>query len=95
MLSVRKMQYVVKGTCVSTVFCRYKLDVGKLICDCFHGDPAPKCLADYMKYVYKLEYTQQPDYSKVKGLFQRGLKDMGSKDDHKGLDWITSSRKVQ
>ncbi len=56
---------------------------------CFHSNPVPSCLRNFMKQVFKLEYTQEPDYAQLKTLFQRELKDIGCKDDSNGLDWLT------
>ena len=61
---------------------------------CFHSNPVPSCLRDYMKQVFRLEYTQDPDYTQLKKLFQRELKHIGCKDDSKDLDWLTSTKKV-
>ncbi|XP_064403062.1 serine/threonine-protein kinase VRK1-like isoform X2 [Halichondria panicea] len=71
----------------------YKSNVGELMTACFHSNPVPSCLRDYMKQVFRLEYTQDPDYTQLKKLFQRELKHIGCKDDSKGLDWLTSTKK--
>ncbi len=44
-----------------------------------------------MKYVYSLEYSQKPDYSKMKKMFEDELKKRGMKADSKGLDWLSGS----
>ncbi len=61
---------------------------------CFHDNPVPLCLQGFMEAVFKLDYITEPNYTALKGLFQKELKRMGSKDDSKDLDWLTSSRKV-
>lgn len=68
---------------------RYKGDIRGLMSACFHDNPQPSCLYEYMKSVYRMDYTHKPDYTRLKDLFQRELKDLGCKDDHKQLDWIT------
>ena len=46
-----------------------------------------------MDAVYRLGYTDQPDYSKLKDLFTKELKALGCCGDGKdSLDWITSGK---
>ena len=56
--------------------------------DCFRSDSPPEFLAVYMTEVYKLEYTQAPDYSKLARLFTRQLQ---GRDPRKTLEWMFSS----
>ena len=81
---------------LSVVWSRYKTDVLGLMSACFPDNPPPSCLHEYMKRVYKMEYTEKPDYPRLKDLFQNELKRMSCRDDHKQLDWLTkpSVRKV-
>lgn len=61
---------------------------------CF-GSKAPKCLRDYMGYVYALGYQETPDYKRMQQMFLAELHTHGLKDDGKNLDWLTSAKKVQ
>ena len=46
-----------------------------------------------MEAVYKLGYTDTPNYSKLKELFTKQLKSLGcSSDGGESLDWITSKK---
>ena len=54
---------------------------------CFTDSPVPKCLQEYIRYVYHLDYDEAPDYDWLKGLFHAG------KGCLKDLDWLPS-RKV-
>ena len=56
---------------------------------CFKSG-APQHLVDYMSSVYKLDYTQEPPYTKLLKMFARG------RDPIKSLEWMKSpvSRKV-
>ena len=60
---------------------------------CF-GSKAPKCLRDYMGYVYALGYQETPDYRRMQHMFLAELRSLGLKDDGKNLDWLTSAKKV-
>ncbi len=75
--------------------CRYSRNIKQLMTACFNTNPIPLCLQDFMRQVFKLEYTQEPNYSMLKGLFQKELKKLGSKDDPENLDWLTPSMKVK
>ena len=61
---------------------------------CFDGPATPSCLEQYMKSVYSLSYTVEPNYAKLKSLFKDELKSRGMKDDGAGLDWVSGSSLV-
>ena len=73
--------------------CRYHGDAVGLVKACFGGVSPPSCLRAYMDAVYGLGYTDQPNYNKLKELFTKELKALGSRGDGRdGLDWITSGK---
>ena len=47
-----------------------------------------------MELVYKYEYDETPDYTSLKTLFTKELRDNGWKDSSDGLDWLCSFGKV-
>ena len=56
---------------------------------CFGGVSPPSCLRAYMDAIYRLGYTDKPDYDKLKELFTKELKALGCRGDGKdSLDWI-------
>ena len=73
--------------------CRYHGDAVGLLKACFGAVSPPSSLTAYMDAVYRLGYTDQPDYSKLKDLFTKELKALGCRGDGKdSLDWITSGK---
>jgi len=67
--------------------CRYKGHVGTLMTDCFgSAKNSPKFLQTYMNDVYKLGYTDAPQYSKLRGIIQNHL---SGRDATRTLEWIT------
>ena len=57
--------------------------------DCFKGRAVPPCLREYMSNVYSLEYTEKPNYVKLKKLFLDELKRNKMRDDKSNIDWIS------
>jgi vaccinia related kinase len=51
-------------------------DVGKSLKDAFGSTSVPSKLAAFMKYVEEMKHDTQPDYSKIRGLFESGLKEL-------------------
>ena len=73
--------------------CSFHGDSEGLLKACF-GGRYPPCLRQYMHEVYQLGYQDKPNYTKLKELFTKQLRDLGCHGDGKDmLDWI-SSRKV-
>ena len=68
---------------------RYHGDVSGLLKACFGGVAPPSCLRGYMEDVYKLGYSDKPNYNKLKELFTKELNALGCRGDGRdGLDWI-------
>lgn len=74
-------------------FHRYQKKVEKLMKDCFGSAHNTKFLQEYMSEVYKLDYTETPDYIKLKWIF---TKQLHGRDPTKTLEWLApaKSRKV-
>ena len=73
--------------------CRYHGDAVGLVKACFGDVPPPSSLRAYMDAVYRLGYTDRPDYDKLKELFTKELKGLGCRGDGRdSLDWITSGK---
>jgi serine/threonine protein kinase len=51
---------------------------------------APEFL-EYMTYVRKLSFTERPDYGKLRGIFDKLRKTLGSTKDHE-LDWLEEGK---
>ena len=72
---------------------RYHGDAVGLLKACFGDVRPPSSLRAYMDAVYRLDYTDRPDYHKLKDLFTKELKALGCHGDGKdSLDWITSGK---
>jgi len=52
---------------------KYMGNIKELMSKCFTGD-FPGKLKEYMELVNKLDYTEKPDYEKVRKIFEAGLK---------------------
>ena len=77
----------------SSIALRYQSHVSDLMRDCFTAGPAPKCLREYQRNVYGLEYKDTPYYDRMKQIFLKELSSRGMRDDSKDMDWIASSKK--
>ena len=77
----------------SLLLYRFKSDPDGLMTACSITAPVTlSCLREYMKIVYRLEYQDQPNYDRLKGLFHAELSSRGLQDDGIGLDWLTSEK---
>ena len=54
----------------------------------------PECLAEFIKYIKGLEFTQKPDYNYCRGLFDRHLKDKCFVEDKYDWDWDIQREKL-
>ena len=68
---------------------RYKMNVPKLVADCYGTTKPPKFLETYLTEVFKLEYADKPDYIKLKKIFTDRLQ---KRDPTKTLEWVPSPR---
>ncbi|XP_026115909.1 serine/threonine-protein kinase VRK1-like [Carassius auratus] len=72
----------------SKLRCRDNID--ELLKNCFPSDNLPEEMKKFMQEVKALEYTDKPNYAKLRGILQQGLKTIGATDDRK-LDFGVSS----
>ncbi|EDO31526.1 predicted protein, partial [Nematostella vectensis] len=59
----------------------YMDDIPKLLKDCGLTTDSTGMLKEFLQYVATLEYDQAPDYSRLRKMFQNGLKKRGVSDD--------------
>jgi hypothetical protein len=58
---------------------------------CFGSSPVPPALLHYFKYLTSMNHDTKPDFSKLRGIFEAGIKDAGGKNSGK-LEFGTPSR---
>lgn len=46
---------------------------------CFGSTPVPTQLAKFLKYLESMKYDTKPDYTKIRGMFEAGMKELGKK----------------
>ena len=51
----------------------------KSLKSCFGSIPVPAPLANLLKYVESMKHDTVPDYAKLRGIFETGIKDLGQK----------------
>jgi hypothetical protein len=50
---------------------------------CFGSSPVPPALLHYFKYLTSMNHDTKPDFSKLRGIFEAGIKDAGGKNSGK------------
>eukprot|EP00794_Sanderia_malayensis_P020159 gene20159-22134_t len=58
---------------------------------CFGSSTVPSQLENFFKHIIKLEYTEKPDYDRIKQWFKDGLRSSGCSDDGKSVIFVPSS----
>lgn len=51
----------------------------KSLKSCFGSTPVPTQLTKFLKYLESMKYDTKPDYAKIRGMFEAGLKELGKK----------------
>lgn len=69
---------------------RCRDDVDEFLKSCFPAKNIPEEMKKFMQEVKALGYTDKPDYAKLRGILQQGLKTIGVSDDKK-LDFGMST----
>ncbi|XP_073683178.1 serine/threonine-protein kinase VRK1 isoform X1 [Garra rufa] len=72
----------------SKLRCRDNID--EFLKSCFPSEKIPEEMKKFMQEVKGLGYTDKPDYAKLRGVLQQGLKTIGATDDKK-LDFGVST----
>lgn len=72
---------------------KFMKDAGKSLKDAFGSSSVPSQLAAFMKYVESMKHDTQPDYSKIRGMFENGLKELKASNSGK-LEFIVKSTNV-
>ncbi|XDV43029.1 hypothetical protein PO909_011581, partial [Leuciscus waleckii] len=72
----------------SKLRCRDNID--EFLKSCFTSENKPEEMGKFMQEVKALGYTDKPDYAKLRGILQQGLKTIGATDDKK-LDFTMST----
>uniref|UniRef100_A0A673K6J6 non-specific serine/threonine protein kinase n=1 Tax=Sinocyclocheilus rhinocerous TaxID=307959 RepID=A0A673K6J6_9TELE len=72
----------------SKLRCRDNID--EFLKSCFPSENIPEEMKKFMQEVKALGYTDKPDYAKLRGILQQGLKTIGATDDKK-LDFDVST----
>ena len=71
--------------------CSYQGNVAQLVRDCYGHAGGSEALQKYMTEVYKLSYTQDPDYAKLRKIFKDQL---SGRDPRKTLEWLPVAQAV-
>ncbi|XP_051578146.1 serine/threonine-protein kinase VRK1 [Myxocyprinus asiaticus] len=72
----------------SKLRCRDNID--EFMKSCFTEENKPEEMGKFLQEVKTLGYTDKPDYAKLRGILQQGLKSIGATDDKK-LDFAVST----
>ncbi|XP_062863517.1 serine/threonine-protein kinase VRK1 [Trichomycterus rosablanca] len=62
---------------------RCRNNIREFMKSCFGPGSEPEEMVKYMEEVKSLDYTDKPDYQKLRGILQQGLKSIGATDDDK------------